>query len=107
MLAIAEQTVPVDAAHPSSAAATATIPTLRSVKLPPREVDGTSLTAKIEAALGFLGLALVALMGLFVLSRRRELSRLREQVAQALLLEAHQRALQTQHHAQPNPADYP
>jgi LCP family protein required for cell wall assembly len=107
MLAIAEQTVPVDAAHPSSAAATATIPTLRSVKLPPREVDATSLTAKIEAALGFLGLALVALMGLFVLSRRRELSRLREQVAQALLLEAHQRALQTQHHAQPNPADYP
>lgn len=107
MLAMAEQTLPVDAVRPSSAPASGSIPTLRSVKLPPREVDATSLTAKIEAALGFLGLALVALMALFVLSRQRELTRLREQVAQALLLEAHQRALQTQHHAQPNPADYP
>jgi polyisoprenyl-teichoic acid--peptidoglycan teichoic acid transferase len=106
MLAMAEQTLPVDSAHPASVPASAAIPA-RSVKLPPREIDATSLTAKIEAALGFVGLALVALLGLFVLSRRRELVRLREQVAQALVLEARQRGLQAQHPAQPHPADHP
>jgi polyisoprenyl-teichoic acid--peptidoglycan teichoic acid transferase len=103
MLAMAEQTVPVDASHLTSAPASGAIPTLRSVKLPPREVDVTSLTAKVEAALGFLGLALVALLGLFVLSRRRELIRLREQVALALAVEARRRALGVHHH-DPSPS---
>jgi len=107
MLAMAEQTLPVDAAHPGSAPASGTIPTLRNVRLPPHEVDATGPTAKVEAALGFVGLALVALLGLFVLSRQLELIRLREQVSQALALEAHQRAPQAHRHAQSNPADYP
>jgi LCP family protein required for cell wall assembly len=106
MLAMAEQTLPVVSPHPSSAQATGTIPTLRSVKLPPREVDVISLTSKIEAALGFVGLAVVALLALFVLSRRSELIRLREQVAQALALEARQRALCTHQHAEPHPSDH-
>jgi hypothetical protein len=106
MLAMAEQTLPVVSPHPSSAQATGTIPTLRSVKLPPREVDVISLTSKIEAALGFVGLAVVALLALFVLSRRSELIRLREQVAQALALEARQRALYTHQHAEPHPSDH-
>jgi LCP family protein required for cell wall assembly len=107
MLLMAEQTLPVEAAHANRASASGTTPTLRSVKLPPREIDATGLTAKIEAALGFAGLALVALLGLVVLSRQLQLIRLRGQVAQALALEAHQRASQARHHAQPNPADYP
>jgi hypothetical protein len=105
MLAIAEQTVPVDAAHTGSAPASEALPTLRGVKLPPREVDATSPAAKIEAVLGFVGLALVALLGLLVLSRQLELARLREQVAQTLALEARQRAVQTHRQAQPRPAD--
>jgi LCP family protein required for cell wall assembly len=61
--------------------------------LPPPGIAATSLTAKLEAALGFVGLATVALLAMFVLSRRRELILLREQVAQALALEARQRPL--------------
>ncbi len=95
MLAIAEQTLPVDGARANSAQAAATTPTLSDIKLPPRELDATSLTAKVEAALGFVGLAVVALLALLVLSRRRELILLREQVAHAMALEAHQRVLLT------------
>jgi len=40
-----------------------------------------------------LGTGVVALLGLFVLARQRELRLLREQVAQALALEARQRPL--------------
>jgi hypothetical protein len=50
------------------------------------------MTAKLEAALGFLGLAAVALLALLLLFRRRELILLREQIAQALVLEARQRS---------------
>jgi LCP family protein required for cell wall assembly len=105
MLAMAEQTLPVVSSHPSSAQTSGTIPTPRRVQLPPREVNEVSLTSKLEAALGFVGLAVVVLLALFVLSRRSELIRLREQVAQALVLEARQRALPTHRHAEPSPPD--
>jgi LCP family protein required for cell wall assembly len=93
MLAMAEQTLPVISPTRNSAAVASTIPTLHSVSLPPREVATTSLGAKLAAALGFVGLGVVALLGLVVLLRRRELSLLREQVAHAMALEARQRPL--------------
>jgi len=92
MLAMAEQTVPVinpDAGSRSSS----TIGSLRGLNLPPRAVADTTLTSRLEAALGFAGLAAVALLALLVLSRQRELMLLREQVAQAMALEARQRPL--------------
>ena len=92
MLAMAEHTLPVIATRRTAAAAT-TIPTLHSVSLPPREFATTSLAAKLAAVLGFVGLAVVALLSVVVLVRRRELNRLREQVARAIALEARQRPL--------------
>jgi LCP family protein required for cell wall assembly len=91
MLAMAEQTLPVIATRRT--AAVTTIPTSRSVTLPPREFATTSLAAKLGAALGFIGLGVVALLGIVVLLRRRELHVLREQVAHAIALEARQRPL--------------
>jgi LCP family protein required for cell wall assembly len=93
MLAMAEQTLPIISPGPGSAHVTAAIPTLSGLRLPPRELATTSLTSKLEAALGILGLLTVALLAPLVLSRQRELIRLREMVAQALALEAHQRPL--------------
>jgi polyisoprenyl-teichoic acid--peptidoglycan teichoic acid transferase len=93
MLAMAEQTLPVVTPRPNSAQATPAIPSMRDVNLPPREIATTSLTSKLEAALGFVGLAAVLLLALIVLSRRRELVLLREQIAQAMTLEARQRPL--------------
>jgi hypothetical protein len=91
MLAMAEQTLPVVSPRPTGTQATAAISTPRGFKLPPRALAATSLTAKLAAALGFLGLGAVALLALLLLSRRRELILLREQVAQAIALEARQR----------------
>jgi LCP family protein required for cell wall assembly len=93
MLAMAEQTLPVISAHATSAHATPAIASLRNFKLPPRVLATTSLTSKLAAALGFVGLAAVALLSLLVLARRRELIVLREQVARAMMLEARQRPL--------------
>jgi len=93
MLAMAEQTLPVISPRADSAQLTPAIPTLGDLHLPPREVAVTSLVSKLEAALGFVGLAAVALLALLVLSRRRELILLRDQVAQAMALEARQRPL--------------
>jgi hypothetical protein len=94
MLAIAEQTQPVVSprASASLAGTGASIPTPQAVKLPPREAAPLSLAAKLGALLGFVGLAVVALLALLVLYRRRELIGLREQVASALALEASRRA---------------
>jgi LCP family protein required for cell wall assembly len=93
MLAIAEQTLPVISPRARSAVTTPAIPTLRGLKLPSRALTATSLAAGIEAVLGFVGLAVVALLGLFVLVRRRELVRLRAQVAHAVALEAGHRRI--------------
>jgi polyisoprenyl-teichoic acid--peptidoglycan teichoic acid transferase len=93
MLAIAEQTQPVVSPRSGqvSAGDAARIPTAHSVKVPPANVAAPSLFAKLGAVLGFVGLAVVALLFLVVLSRRRGLILLREQVATALGLEARQR----------------
>jgi polyisoprenyl-teichoic acid--peptidoglycan teichoic acid transferase len=90
MLALAEQTVPAI----DNVAATPPSPrTVRHVRLPPRVAPHTSMTSKLAAAVSFASLAALALLSLLFLSRRRELRRLREQVTQALTLEARQRAL--------------
>jgi polyisoprenyl-teichoic acid--peptidoglycan teichoic acid transferase len=89
MLAIAEQTLPVISAAHSPAP---TAPSASSLKLPPRpSTAASSTTSELEAALGLLGLLAVAGLTLFVLWRQRELILLREQVAHAMALEAHQR----------------
>jgi polyisoprenyl-teichoic acid--peptidoglycan teichoic acid transferase len=93
MLAMAEQTLPVISARSNSAHAPPAIASLRNFKLPPRDLATTSLASKLEAALGFVGLAVVALLALLVLARRRELIVLREQIAHAMMLEARQRPL--------------
>jgi LCP family protein required for cell wall assembly len=93
LLAIAAQTLPVISVRSNSAQSSPSIASLRNFKLPPRALAGTSLTSKLEAALGFVGLGAVALLALLVLARRRELILLREQVAHALILEARQRPL--------------
>ncbi len=90
MLAMAEQTLPVVGSRPGAPVAT---PSVRSLILPPRQLAATSLTSKLAAALSFVSLAILALLALLLLSRRRELSSLREQVAHAMALEARQRPL--------------
>jgi polyisoprenyl-teichoic acid--peptidoglycan teichoic acid transferase len=109
MLAMAEQTQPVISLRPSGSQASATIPEPRVV-LPPRAAATTTLTAKLEAALGLAGLLVLAGLTLLVLARQRELSILREQVAHALDLEARQRPLLAAagaHYAQPPLASTP
>jgi polyisoprenyl-teichoic acid--peptidoglycan teichoic acid transferase len=92
MLAIAQRTGPVISAPASSAAhQVAAIP--RNLKLAPRSVAGTSLTSKVAALLGFVGLGVVVLLFLLVCLRQRKLHRLREQIASALALEASRHTL--------------
>ena len=90
MLAMAEQTLPVVTPRVGTPAVSSN---LHGVSLPPRDLATTSLTSKLEAVLGVVCLLVLALLSFLVLSRRRELSALREQVAQALALEARQRPL--------------
>ncbi len=92
MLAMAEQTLPV---IPTSAHPIAPPPSVPGhvVSLAPRAATVTSLTAKIEALLGFVGLGLVGALGVLVIVRQRELRRLREQVSHALDLEARRHSL--------------
>jgi polyisoprenyl-teichoic acid--peptidoglycan teichoic acid transferase len=90
MLAMAEQTLPVISSRASAPAVT---PGVRGFNLPPRALAATSLTSKLAAALSFVILAVLGLLALLVVSRRRELSVLREQVANAMALEARQRPL--------------
>jgi polyisoprenyl-teichoic acid--peptidoglycan teichoic acid transferase len=92
MLAMATQTVPVVSPRDSSVQVTPAIPTLRNIHLP-RPAAATSLTSKIGAAIGFLALIAVALLGVLLAFRQRELIRLRGQVAQAMLPAAQQRPL--------------
>jgi len=92
MLAMAEQTVPVIRTS-RRAGASATTAAVAGVRLPERTLAGTSVAWQIGALLGFLGILVVALLSLLVFARQRELNVLREQVAQALALEARQRPL--------------
>jgi LCP family protein required for cell wall assembly len=92
MLAMAEQTLPVISPSHSPAPAATTTPSSSSLKLPPHASSASSsTTAKLEAALGLLGLLAVACLTLFLLWRQRELMHLREQVARAMALEAARR----------------
>ncbi|HEV3048386.1 MAG TPA: LCP family protein [Solirubrobacteraceae bacterium] len=93
MLAMAEQTLPVIRTRSEPVLPSPTSAAARNVDLAPQSTTQTSLTAKLEAALGFLGLGVVALLTLLVIVRQRELRRLRATVAQALALETRQRPL--------------
>jgi polyisoprenyl-teichoic acid--peptidoglycan teichoic acid transferase len=93
MLAMAEQTLPVIHTLSEPLLPSPTSAAARDVDLAPQSTTQTSLTAKLEAGLGFVGLVVVALLSLLVLVRQRELQRLRATVAQALALETHQRLL--------------
>jgi LCP family protein required for cell wall assembly len=88
MLAIAQQTEPVIGT--ATAGSNGAGP--RSFKLPARAARAASTLATVGTLLGFVGFAVVALLGLWVLSRQRELRALREQVAQAMALEARLRS---------------
>jgi hypothetical protein len=66
---------------------------LHDIKLPPREAGETGLVSKLEAALGLVGLLAVAALAALLVSRQRELIRLRDQVREAMMLEAQQRPL--------------
>jgi polyisoprenyl-teichoic acid--peptidoglycan teichoic acid transferase len=92
MLAMAMQTVPVIRTRTTPAISTQLTPSA-SVDLAPRSAAGTTTIAKLEALLGFVGLVIVALLSPLVLARQRELGRLREAVAHALVLETRQRPL--------------
>ncbi|MGA2164472.1 MAG: LCP family protein [Solirubrobacteraceae bacterium] len=87
MLAIAESTRPAI----GTATAGSHTATPRSFKLPPPAAKEASTLAKVGALLGFVGLLIVGLLGLWVIARQRELRTLREQVAQAMALEARRR----------------
>jgi LCP family protein required for cell wall assembly len=93
MLAMAEQTLPVVSARPQSAGASSVAPAPRALRLPPRTTADTSPTAKVAAVLSFVSLAILVLLAVLVLARRRQLIILREQIAQAMVLEARQRPL--------------
>ncbi len=85
MLAIAQQTQPVIG---SATAFHAGASAPRGFKLPPPSAPAASTLAKVGALLGFVLLAVVVALAIWVLVRQRELRALREQVAQAMALEA-------------------
>ena len=60
---------------------------------PPPGVTGTSPAAKVAVLVAFFSFAVLLFLAVLLLSRQRQLIRLREQVAYALTLEAHQRPL--------------
>jgi polyisoprenyl-teichoic acid--peptidoglycan teichoic acid transferase len=86
MLAIAEQTVSVGASNANATALRAP----RRLNLPAPTAPAASAVYKVGALLGFASLLVVAGLAVLVLVRRRELRVLREQVAQAMALEARQ-----------------
>jgi polyisoprenyl-teichoic acid--peptidoglycan teichoic acid transferase len=88
MLAMAQQTLPVIHTRSEPNGLPASNAAASKVNLAPRAKGATTTAGRIEALLGFIGLALVALLVPLVLARRRELHRLRDQIAQALALEA-------------------
>jgi polyisoprenyl-teichoic acid--peptidoglycan teichoic acid transferase len=91
MLAVAEQTVPV--------APSGRQPVVPARTLPPRNVDlaprptATSTFSKIGTILGFAGVVVVAVLAMFLFVRQRQIKLLRDQIADALVLEARQRPL--------------
>jgi polyisoprenyl-teichoic acid--peptidoglycan teichoic acid transferase len=108
MVAIARETRPV-IGHVAARASEGVPPPLSTgrLNLPPRTVATTGLAIKIGALLGFLGLGVVAALSLLVFARQRELHALREQIANALVLEARQRRLLATAGGIPRPAPAP
>jgi LCP family protein required for cell wall assembly len=90
MLGIAAQTQPVIGSRPGAAPPLAAV---TGVKLPSAAKVTTSTFKELGALVGVLSLAVLALLGYYLLSRQRELRTLREQVANAMVLEARQRPL--------------
>jgi hypothetical protein len=90
MVAIARETRPVGSPE-APARVTDTSPQ-RSIPLPQPGAAATSTVTKLAVALGFVTLAIVVLLGSYLLLRQRELKLLRAQVAQAMTLEARHRA---------------
>jgi LCP family protein required for cell wall assembly len=90
MLAMAEQTVPVVGSGGGPGVLSSST---RSFGLPPRQIGSTSASSKVAAVLSFLALAALAALTWLLLSRRRELIVLRDQVAHAMSLEARHRPL--------------
>jgi polyisoprenyl-teichoic acid--peptidoglycan teichoic acid transferase len=95
MVAIARETRPVTrhVVDQANAGTQPPPPSSGRVHLPPPAAPAVSQKYQIGALLGFVGLAVVALLALLLLTRQRELNTLREQVAHALALEARQRRL--------------
>jgi LCP family protein required for cell wall assembly len=95
MVAIARATQPVtsDAVDQASKGIPPAPPSTGHVNLPPPTAATTSLLLRIGSLVGFLGLAVVALLAMRVLTRQRDLKLLREQIAHAMFLEAGQRPL--------------
>ena len=92
MLDMAEHTLPVIHTRATRPVATSSTPPT-AVDLAPRSSATISMSAKLEALLGFAGLVVVAALSLFVVIRQREIARLRDAVAHALALETRQRPL--------------
>jgi LCP family protein required for cell wall assembly len=90
MLGIAAQTQPVIGSRPGAAPPLAAV---TGVKLPSAAKVTTSTFKELGAVVGLLSLGVLALLGYYLLSRQRELRTLREQVANAMVLEARQRPL--------------
>jgi polyisoprenyl-teichoic acid--peptidoglycan teichoic acid transferase len=94
MVAIARETRPVISRVVAQASeGSPPPPSSGHVNLPPPAAPAVSQVSKIGALLGFVGLAIVALLALLLLTRRRELEQLREQVTHAIALEARRRRL--------------
>lgn len=86
MVAIAQVTVPVSGGPTPASNHEPIAP--RHVDLPQPTAPVASSVYKIGALLGFASLLVVAAMGVFVLVRQRQLRTLRQQVADAMTLEA-------------------
>ncbi len=90
MVAVAQETVPVIS---GTGAAPGSRPALSGFVVPGRSTSAASLDEKLGAGAAFLVLVALAGLSILLLRRQRELARLREQVGQAMALEASGRAM--------------
>jgi polyisoprenyl-teichoic acid--peptidoglycan teichoic acid transferase len=95
MVAIASETLPVigHLAGRAAAGAHPGPPALKHLNLPARLASAIGAVSKVGDLLGFLVLGIVLALSIFLLVRQRELRRLRDQVAAALALQAHEQRL--------------
>jgi LCP family protein required for cell wall assembly len=90
MLGIAAETQPVIGSRPAAGPSLATVSTL---KLPSVAKAPTSTFTAIGSLAGLLSFGALAMLAYLLLARQRELRTLRQQVANAMALEARQRPL--------------